>query len=125
MSPSHQLHQVALKVEDLDRAVAFYRDVVGLPFLQQFDGIAFLDLDGTRLMLDRGAPPSLLYLRATDVVAEVERLRGLGVAIEEEPRVIFEDRDGWFGDEPAAELLGFIRDSEGNVVGIAGRHPLD
>lgn len=125
MPPSRQLYQVALKVEDVDRAVAFYRDVVGLPFLQRFDGIAFFDLDGTRLMLDRGAPSSLLYLRAADVVAEVERLRGQGVTIEEEPRVIFEDRDGWFGDEPAAEMLGFVRDSEGNIVGIAGRRLLD
>lgn len=126
MPDAHGLHQVALHVEDLDRAVAFYRDVVGLRLLQRFDppGLAFFDLDGTRLMLEHGAPPSLLYLRVADVAVEIERLRAAGVTIEGEPHVIFEDSAGWFGEAPAAEELAFIRDSEDNVVGIAGRRPL-
>lgn len=127
MPDAHGLHQVALHAEDLDRAVAFYRDVVGLRLLQRFDppGLAFFDLAGTRLMLEHGAPRSLLYLRAADVAAEVERLRAAGVTIEGEAHVIFEDREGWFGDTPGAEELAFIRDSEDNLVGIAGRRPLD
>ena len=48
-----RLHQIALKATDLEASVAFYRDVLGLPLIARFDppGLAFFDLDGTRLML--------------------------------------------------------------------------
>jgi methylmalonyl-CoA/ethylmalonyl-CoA epimerase len=117
------LHQVAQRVEDLDRAVAFYRDVVGLPLLARFDppGLAFLDLGGPRLLLERGAPSSLLYLRVPDVASATERLRGLGVAIEAEPHEIFRDDEGTFGPAGEAEVMAFFRDSEGNLVALAAR----
>jgi methylmalonyl-CoA/ethylmalonyl-CoA epimerase len=120
------LHQVALGVQELDRAIAFYRDVVGLRFLHQFagPGLAFFDLGGPRLLLEVGDRSSLVYLRVEDVEVAIERLRALGVTIEGEPHVIFEDRDGWFGDAPEAEVMAFIRDTEDNLVGIAGRRPL-
>ncbi|MBT5774792.1 MAG: hypothetical protein HOH95_10515 [Dehalococcoidia bacterium] len=49
-----KLHQVALPVSDLDRAITFYPDKLGAEFTMKFDppGLAFFDLDGTRLMLD-------------------------------------------------------------------------
>ncbi|HEX5578692.1 MAG TPA: VOC family protein, partial [Candidatus Limnocylindria bacterium] len=43
--------QVRIAVHDIDRAVAFYRDTLGMPFLFQFPGMAFFDLNGTRLMV--------------------------------------------------------------------------
>ena len=46
-----QLGQIALTVSDLERAVAFYRDKLGINFLFQFPGLAFLDCGGVRLML--------------------------------------------------------------------------
>ena len=45
------VHHFRLTVSNVDRAVAFYRDTLGMPFLFQFPGMAFFDLDGTRLML--------------------------------------------------------------------------
>src|SRR5438128_12284696 len=92
------LRQVAQHVEDLDRAVAFYRDVVGLPLMARFDppGLAFFDLGGTRLLLEAGAPSALLYLGVDDVAAATERLRGAGVVIESEPHVIHVDEAGQF-----------------------------
>ena len=118
-----RLRQVALHVEDVDRAVAFYRDVVGLDLIARFDppGIAFFDLGGTRLLLETGAPRSLLYLGVDDVTRMAEQLRRAGVAIEAEPHVIHVDEAGQFGPPGGAEELAFFRDSEGNLVGIAGR----
>ena len=50
------LGQIAVTVIDLDRAVAFYRDVLGLKFLMQVPGMAFFDLGGgTRLLLGLAA----------------------------------------------------------------------
>ena len=69
------LRQVAQHVEDLDRAVAFYRDVVGLDLIARFDppGIAFFDLGGTRLLLEPGAPSALLYLGVANIDGQIYR----------------------------------------------------
>lgn len=117
------LRQVALHVDDLDRAVAFYRDVVGLRLLARFDppGLAFFDLGGTRLLLEAAAPPALLYLGVDDVRAATDALRAAGVGIEAEPHVIFVDEAGQFGPAGESEEMAFFRDSEGNLVGLSAR----
>lgn len=125
MTATH-LRQVALHVEDMDRAVDFYRDVVGLELIARFEppGLAFFNLDGTRLLLEADAPSSLLYLGVDDVAATTARLRRAGVVIESEPHVIHVDDAGVFGPPGEAEEMAFFRDSEGNLVGLAGRRPL-
>ncbi len=117
------LHQVAQRVEDLDRAVAFYSRLLGSGPLAVFDppGLAFFDLGGTRLLLDRAAPSALVYLRVDDVRGTVETLRGEGVAVDTEPHVIFRDEHGTFGPAGFDEWMAFVRDSEGNLVGLAGQ----
>ena len=117
------LRQVAQRVEDLGRAVAFYRDVVGLDLIAHLEspGLAFFDLNETRLLLEPSAPQALVYLGVNDVKATTERLRAHGVTIESEPHTIFVDTDGQFGPAGEAEEMAFFRDSEGNLVGLAGR----
>jgi methylmalonyl-CoA/ethylmalonyl-CoA epimerase len=117
------LRQVAQHVEDLDRATAFYRDVVGLEFIASFDppGLVFFAIGATRLLLEKGASPAILYLGVDDVTAATERLRQRGVTIESEPHVIFVDDAGQFGPAGEGEEMSFFRDSEGNLVGLAGR----
>jgi methylmalonyl-CoA/ethylmalonyl-CoA epimerase len=120
-----RLHQVAQHAEDLDRAVAFYRDVLGCEELARFEppGLAFLRLGATRLLLERNAPAALLYLGVDDVRTEVERLRAAGVEVAAEPHVIHTDVDGVFGAPGEQEWMAFVRDSEGNLLGLASRHP--
>jgi methylmalonyl-CoA/ethylmalonyl-CoA epimerase len=120
------LRQVAQHVEDLDRAVGFYRDVVGLDLIARFDppGLAFFDLGGPRLLLEAGAPSAILYLDVADVASATERLRAAGVVIESEPHVIHVDEAGQFGPAGEAEEMSFFRDSEGNLVSLAGRRTL-
>jgi catechol 2,3-dioxygenase-like lactoylglutathione lyase family enzyme len=117
------LHQVAQHVGDLDRAVAFYRDVLQLALIARFDppGLAFFDLGPTRLLLEAGAPPAILYLGVDDVSSATDQLRAAGVAIDAEPHVIHVDEVGQFGPVGAAEEMAFFRDSEGNLLGLAGR----
>ena len=99
-----QLLQVAQHAEDLDRAAAFYADVLGAAPVARFDppGLLFFDLDGVRLLLERGAPPALLYLRVDDVRAFLESLRGRGVSGRERGAPDPHRCDGLFG-EPGAE----------------------
>ena len=98
--------------------------MLGLALIARFDppGLAFFDLGGgTRLLLEAGAPSSILYLGVSDVVTATEELRRAGVTIESEPDVIHVDHDGQFGPPGEAEVMSFFRDSEGNLVGLAGR----
>ena len=122
-----QLLQVAQHADDLDRAAAFYADVLGAAPVARFDppGLLFFDLGGVRLLLDRGAPPALLYLRVDDARGFIDGLRARGVTIESEAHLIHTDTDGAFGERGTEEWMGFFRDSEGNVVGCASRPPAD
>ena len=118
------LHQVAQHADDLDRAIAFYTSLIGEPPIATFDppGLAFFRLGNTRLLIERGAPSALIYLRVDDVRETVERLRADGVAIANEPHVIFTDDQGMFGPVGAEEWMAFITDSEGNLVGLASQN---
>ena len=117
-----ELVQVAQRAEDLDRAVAFYERLLGAPPAARFDppGLVFFDLGTVRLLLERGAPGALLYLHVSDVRRRVEELRGDGVEVVNEPNVIFVHGDTTLGPAGYAEVQAFVRDSEGNLVGLVG-----
>ena len=70
------------------------------------------------MLLERGAPPALIYLRVPDVAAAVERLRADGVTIVGEPHVIFSHEDDKLGPAGTDEWMAFFEDSEGNTVGL-------
>jgi predicted enzyme related to lactoylglutathione lyase len=122
----NHLTQVAVVVQDLDRAVRFYRDTLGLKFLFQAPpGLAFFDLSGVRLMLDKPSEPlpagvgtSILYYGVDDIQAAHAALVAGGVKFEEPPHKIASlgDRDIW---------MGAFRDSEGNMLALMSevRHP--
>jgi methylmalonyl-CoA/ethylmalonyl-CoA epimerase len=117
------LVQVAQRATDLDRASAFYADLLGSAPTARFDppGLLFFDLDGVRLLLDVNAPSALLYLRVDDVAATVARLRDQGVQVESEPHVIFSHEDDTLGPAGTDEWQAFVRDSEGNLVGLVAQ----
>jgi methylmalonyl-CoA/ethylmalonyl-CoA epimerase len=113
-----QLHQVALFAHDLDRAIAFYRDVIGLTFrFQAPPGMAFFDCGGVRLLIGTAAasgpnpPRTMLYYRVADIHAAADRLTAHGVSLPREPMMIakVEGREVW--------LLEF-EDSEGNAAAL-------
>ncbi len=119
-----ELLQVAQHADDLARASAFYSDVLGCELIASFDppGLVFFRLGDARLLIDRAAPSALIYLRVDDVRATTEKLRAEGVTIDTEPHLIFADADGQFGPAGWEEWMAFIKDSEGNLIGLASRN---
>ena len=117
-----RLGQVAINVQNVERATAFYRDVLGLRFLFAAGQLAFFDCGGVRLMLDRPEKPefdhpsSILYFSVPDIQAAHGKLVDSGVAIVEVPRVIapMPDHDLW---------MSFFRDTEGNVMALMSEVP--
>jgi methylmalonyl-CoA/ethylmalonyl-CoA epimerase len=117
--------QVAQRAEDLERATRFYTSLLGAGPVASFDppGLVFFDVGGLRLLLDRGAPSALLYVSVDDLDAVVARLRGQGVAVEGEPHVIFRHDDDTLGPPGTEEWMAFVRDPEGNLVGLVEQRP--
>lgn len=110
--------QIHISVTDIERAIAFYRDVLGLKFLFQVAGqsMAFFDCGGVRLYL--GVPSdskyksnSFLYYRVADIDAAYKRLASKGVKFMGEPRMIHKTEAGelW--------MAGF-QDPDGNYAQI-------
>jgi methylmalonyl-CoA/ethylmalonyl-CoA epimerase len=119
-----ELHQIAQRVEDLDRAVEFYTKVLGGELMARFEppGLAFVRMGDVRLLLEKAAPAALIYLRVGDVRDTTEELRRAGITIDTEPHRIHVDDDGLFGAPGEEEWMAFFKDSEGNLVGLASRH---
>ncbi len=108
-----QIGQVAVRALDLERATAFYRDTLGLPFLFAVPGLAFFDCHGVRLMLDRPEgefdhASSVLYFKTADIHGDTVTLKARGVEFVQDPHLIAKmpDHELW---------MSFFRDSEGNV----------
>ena len=117
------LLQIAMPVQEITRAVAFYRDVLGVRLLFQAGNLAFFDLDGVRLLIEVPEdaefrhPGSILYFRVPEIDAAYEGLRGRGVAFMQAPHVVHRD-------ERHELWMAFFRDGEGNVHAIAAEVPL-
>jgi methylmalonyl-CoA/ethylmalonyl-CoA epimerase len=116
------LGQIAINVHDPERATAFYRDVLGLPFLFQAGALSFFDCGGVRLMLSRAEKPefdhpsSILYFTVPDIHAAYRRLAEAGASLEGEPHLI--------AKMPAHDLwMTFFRDSESNFLGLMSEVP--
>ncbi len=118
-----RIGQIAVNVQDLERATAFYRDQLGLRFLATTGLMSFFDADGVRLMLARPEAPelqhpsSILYFEVADVAAAEAELRARGVVF-------------LAGAHKVATLSGielwmaFFRDSEQNVLALQAHVPV-
>jgi len=114
------VRQVAQHAEDLDRAVGFYERLLGQPVTARFEppGLAFFALGDVRLLLDRSVATSMIYFDGPDVEAAVVRLRDEGYEVTSEPHAIFHHDDDALGVAGTEEWMAFVRDTEGNEVGL-------
>ena len=119
----HRIHQIALLAEDISASVAFYREKVGARFIAKFDppGLAFFDVGGTRLMLERNAPKGTLYFRVDDIDVAYSDMRSRGVEFIDEPHLIYRDEEGLFGLAGEEEWMAFFNDPSKNLLAIAER----
>ena len=106
--------QISIPVHDLEAAVEFYGDCLGMSFLFQVPNMAFFDCGGIRILLavPEGAeddhPSSIIYFKVDDIHSASDTLKKRGVEITEKPHLIAEmpDHDLW---------MSFIKDPDGNT----------
>lgn len=109
--------QISVPVRELESAVAFYRDRLGLRLLMEVPGAAFFECGGVRLMLSRPESPefdhpaSIVYYRVDDLEASYRALLGRGVEFVREPSIIarLPDHELW---------MAFLRDPAGNMLAL-------
>ena len=113
-----QIAQIAVNVKDVPRAVAYYRDILGLKLLFEVPPkMAFFMCGGVRLMLslpetaEYDHAGSILYYKVTDIEGTALTLKGKGVTFQGEPHLIAKmpDHELW---------MGFFKDSEGNTLAL-------
>ena len=110
--------QIAITVSDVEKALGFYRDILGLPFLfSPGPDLAFLRAGDVRVMLStpQGAGKiganSILYFKASGIEKIHQAIVGRGATSERLPQLAarMPDHELW---------LSFIRDPDGNLVGL-------
>jgi methylmalonyl-CoA/ethylmalonyl-CoA epimerase len=114
--------QIAVPVRDLARAVAFYRDTLGMRFLFEFPGLAFFECGGVRLLLEvpeaeeDNHHASVIYYKVEDIEAATQTLKERGVSLTDEPHIIAEldDHVLW---------MAFFRDLEDNMLALMSEVP--
>src|SRR6266436_4395014 len=111
-----RIGQIAVTVGNLDRAVVFYRDTLGMPLLFQVPNMAFFDCGGIRLMLGLAEKPgeifsSVIYYRVDQIQQAYEVLSLRGVEFEAKPHLIAKmpDHDLW---------MAFFRDPDRNLLAL-------
>jgi methylmalonyl-CoA/ethylmalonyl-CoA epimerase len=109
--------QIAVPVTNLERAVTFYRDTLGINYLFQVPNLAFFDCAGVRLMLDipqdgSGAQgSSVIYFKVDDINSAYQTLTSLGARFEGKPNLIAKmpDHELW---------MAFFRDPDKNLLAL-------
>ena len=109
------LGQVAVPVRDLNRAVGFYRDVLGLPFLFEVPGMALFDGDGVRILMGEQhegvLEASILYYRVDDIEAAFANLTDHGISVVDKPHFVakMDDHELW---------LAFLKDPDDHTFAL-------
>ena len=119
-----RIHQISMRVHDVDRAVRFYRDALGVPFLFAAPPrLAFFDCGGVRLMLSTPEPGfdhpgSVVYFAVDDIAAAHAALKTRGVTFSAEPHKIatLADREVWLAE---------FQDTEGNTLALMSEPKLE
>jgi predicted enzyme related to lactoylglutathione lyase len=113
-----KIGQISVNVHDLDRAIAFYKDILGVRHIFSVPPqMAFFDCDGIRLMLakperpDLDHPSSILYFKVQDIEQTHKVLEERGVHFETKPMLVapMAAHDLWLAE---------FRDSENNVLAL-------
>jgi catechol 2,3-dioxygenase-like lactoylglutathione lyase family enzyme len=110
---------VRLPAQDLDRARAFYRDVLGLEPVEEREGGLLYKLGGTEFALFESAGQAKgeftqMGVYVDDIEAVVAALRERGGEVD---GIVYVE--GNYPSKGSGERAAWLRDSEGNLIGIA------
>jgi catechol 2,3-dioxygenase-like lactoylglutathione lyase family enzyme len=109
---------------DSKRALAFYRDVIGLPLVADTLVALIFDAGGTTLRVAKvesltPQPFTALGWRVADIASAVASLRGRGVVFEQYDGMGQDDAGIWAS--PDGGYVAWFKDPDGNLLSLS--HP--
>ncbi|MCF6138465.1 VOC family protein [Pseudalkalibacillus berkeleyi] len=112
-----QIGQINLNVRDMDKAVAFYKDTLGMKLLFAMENMAFFNCDGVKLMLSLPEndqfdhPGSVIYFNTEDIMQAYKQFKSNGVSFVDQPHMI--------ADMGSHEVwMAFFKDLDDNTLAL-------
>ncbi|MGM1475096.1 VOC family protein [Bacillus cereus group sp. BceL301] len=109
-----KIGQIGVPVKDLNRALDFYKEKLGLSLLFNTNSMAFFECNGLRLMLtlpekeEFALSSSVIYFEVNNIKDTYERLLGKEVTFIDEPHVVAKmgQTETWMGvfDHPPEKV---------------------
>lgn len=117
-----RIGQIHVRARDVDRAVTFYKDTLGMKYLFQVPKMAFFQCGEVTIMLgvpeeaQFDHPASIIYYLVDDIQGIFETLSRRGVSFKGAPHLIHKapDHDLW---------MAFFTDSEENMAALMSHVP--
>ena len=118
----NRIGQIAIAVQDVDKAEKFYHDILRLRKLYRFRDLTFFDCCGVRLLIEKAADPesirraSPIYFSCPDIALGVRELEQRGVTFTRQPYLIapMEDHDLW---------MAFFKDTDDHILALMHEAP--
>lgn len=109
-----RIAQIAVPIKNMENAIKFYKEVLGLPLLFNTENMAFFDCIGQRLLLslpekeEFANSSSVIYFQVEDIKKSFEKLIEKGVSFIDQPHVVatMGNTETW---------MTFFKDTEGNT----------
>lgn len=106
--------QIGVPVKDLDTAINFYKEKLGLSLLFHTDSMAFFECNGLRLFLslpekeEFAQSSSVIYFQVEKMKETYEDLLSKGIVFMDEPHIVAKmgQTETW---------MTFFKDTEGNT----------
>ncbi|ETI70837.1 VOC family protein [Neobacillus vireti] len=114
MTKIQNVGQIGVPVKDIDRAIAFYKDILALPLLFSMETMAFFECNGLRLLLSLPEqeqfvhPSSVIYFQVADIKESYQGLVEKGAVFIDEPHIVAKmgQTETW---------MTFFKDTENNT----------
>ena len=109
-----KIGQIGVPIKNIENAIEFYKDILGLTLLFSTESMAFFECSGQRLLLsipeekEFANASSVIYFQVEDIKKSYEELIEKGVAFNGEPHLVakMDHTETW---------MAFFKDSEGNT----------
>jgi methylmalonyl-CoA/ethylmalonyl-CoA epimerase len=118
-----KIAQVSIRVHDINRAISFYRDKLGLNFMFSTEKMAFFNSNGTSIMLaipeseEFDHPGSVIYFQVNDIHSSYTILSEDGVKMRGKPHVVYKT-------DTTEEWMLFFEDEENNLLALSCSLPI-
>ncbi|MFJ7887012.1 VOC family protein [Lysinibacillus xylanilyticus] len=109
-----KIGQIGVSIKNVENAIEFYKEVLGLPLLFSTESMALFECNGQRLLLslpekdEFANSSSVIYFQVADINKTFEELLEKGVSFIDQPHVVAKmgNTETW---------MTFFKDTEGNT----------